>query len=80
MSVMDDFRVQLDRQKGVPTADYMETAEACAEQGQMAAAAEGAGQPHAYVEWMNLAAMAYRRAQYLADGRPEYMGEWGRHG
>jgi hypothetical protein len=79
VAILDDFRTQLQRDKSNPRidADWWEWGEAAKEQINTALAAEGVDQPFAYVEWLRLAAMAYKRAEAFAELHPEVMGEYG---
>jgi hypothetical protein len=79
MAIIDDFRIQLARDETEPQieADWWEWGEGMKEQINTAMAAEGAGQPFAYVEWLRLAAMAYKRAEAFAEVHPEVIGEYG---
>ncbi len=78
MSVSDDFFAQCGRNKVVPGADVFEAVEGLTEHARLAAAAEGAGQRHAYAEWLQVASMAYMRAVRLGKADRTLIGEWGK--
>lgn len=77
MAVMDDFRVQLLRNKVVPNDDVFEAVDGLMDHARTAAASEGAERQYAYVEWLEVAAIAYMRAVYLSEKDASVKGDWG---
>jgi hypothetical protein len=64
-----DLEVELERNKLLPTDDWMGAHYGLIEQVQTASSAEGAQKTYAYVEYLRLATMALMRAYRLCDAR-----------
>ena len=68
--VLEDLRIERDRDKSVPDGDVFEFRQALDEQAMLAVSAEVVGQPYAYVEWLRVAVLAAKRA--LLVGKEEW--------
>lgn len=67
--IEDDLRVELGREKTIPTDAWWEAGDYLKDQVVQAVASEGAQKPYAYREYLILAGLALQRAYRLCDCR-----------